>query len=331
MPILLGLAGCGLLVDADQARICRIVLPAIEPAGTRVALRRVRAAEAGVRIDYEAVSGAGTLPRHAVCRFGPGRDLVGVTTDRGEVPGPRVFLLKRYYIDTPEGAAGDPGAAPPEADLPEIPAALAHLLQHVLLGLPGAAIYGLLAAAYALVFGLVGRIHLAFGEIAAVGAAVAGLVAAAMAADAPSSPVLGLGAGLAAALGASGLHNLVAGHAAFVEVPPGRAQASLVATLGLALALSEYLRLAGGGHPDWIPPLGAEPVPLARAGAFVVTATPAAILTGAVGALAAGALIVVMRRSRFGRAWRAGADDRLALALCGVDGRRLLQIGRAHV
>ena len=327
LPVLAGIAGCALLVDADQARICRIVLPAIEPAGARIALRRVRPAEAGVRIDYETDSaGNGASPRHAVCRFGPGADLLGITTDRGEVPGPRIFLLKRYYIDTPEGAAADPGPVPPGQDLVVIPAGLAHLLQHVVLGLPGVAIYGLLASAYALVFGLVGRVHLAFGEIAAIGAAVAGLVVAVMSAGALSSSIQGLAAGLAVAIAAAALHNAVAGHLAFILVPAGRAQASLVATLGLSLALSEYLRLVGGATPDWIPPLGAEPIPLARAGTFVVTATPAALVAGLLGTLAAGATILVMRRSRFGRDWRAGSDDPLAAALCGIDGRRLVGV-----
>ncbi|WP_375461351.1 branched-chain amino acid ABC transporter permease [uncultured Enterovirga sp.] len=324
-PALAAAAGCAILVDADQARICRVALPAIEPAGTRIALRRVRAAEAGLRIDYDAIpTDGGTLARHATCRFGPAKDLVGITTDRGEVEGSRIFLLKRYYVDTPEGIAADPGEPPPGANVPEVPAWLAHLLQHLLLGLPAAAIYGLLAAAYGLLFGLVGRIHLAFGEIAAIGAAAIGLVAAAIAAGGPGLLVPGLLAGLLVALAASALHNFVAGHAAFVLVPAGRAQASLIATLGLSLALSEYLRLVGGTTPDWIPPFGAEPIALARAGTFLVTVTPATLLTGGVGAGAALALVLYLRRSRFGRMWRAGADDMLAAALCGIDGRRLV-------
>ncbi len=49
-----------------------------------------------------------------------------------------------------------------------VPRALAIGLQHALFTLPPVAIYALLAAAYALVYGLVGRINLAFGELAAV-------------------------------------------------------------------------------------------------------------------------------------------------------------------
>ena len=46
---------------------------------------------------------------------------------------------------------------------------VAYGLQQAINGLPLAAIYALLAAAYSLVYGLVGRINLAFGELAAAG------------------------------------------------------------------------------------------------------------------------------------------------------------------
>ena len=52
-----------------------------------------------------------------------------------------------------------------------MPEPVAYLAQQVLVSLPRTGIYGLLAAAYALVFGLVSRINLAFGELAAVGVA----------------------------------------------------------------------------------------------------------------------------------------------------------------
>ena len=61
------------------------------------------------------------------------------------------------------------------------------------------------------------------------------------------------------------------------------------------------------------------PFGLARAGDFVVTTSADALFSAAV-ALAAGiALVLAMRLSRFGREWRAYADDALAAALFGVD------------
>lgn len=330
-PALL-LGGCA-LVDPDQARICRIAIPALEPAGTRIGPRRIRTVAAGtVRIDYRAETpGAAAAERFVACRFDPGLpgNLVAITTDRGEVAGATVYFLLHYYVDSQEGVGADPGPGGPEAGLPELPPALAHLLQHLLVGLPGLAVYSLLASAYALLYGLVGRINLAFGPIAAVGAAAIGLVVAGFAVPgAPVASLLGILVGLPVAIAAAAAHAAVAAHASFALVPAGRSQASLIATVGALIVLSEWLRITGGPVPDWIGPIGADPIPVAaaRAESYVVTLTPAALLDAAVGFSACLGLVALMARSRFGRSWRAVADDGLAAALCGVDGARLLRL-----
>lgn len=114
----LALAGCA-PVDRDQARLCRIALPALEAPGTRIVVQRIAAVEGGVRVAYRATPPAGeTLARFAECRFAPGRrtEIESVTTDRGQVPGATVYLLRRYYVETPEGIAADPGPPEPSGD-----------------------------------------------------------------------------------------------------------------------------------------------------------------------------------------------------------------------
>ena len=276
-----------------------------------------------VRLDYRRGEGR---RRFVLCRFSPpeaglGRqDLDRVATDAGPLTGAALYLLKRYYLDTPEAAAEAP--ARPAPDLARLPAPVAYGAQQFLSGLPRLGIYALLAAAYALTFGLVGRINLAFGELAAIGAAAAGLGVAALSGG--TGPLaLALGGGLVLATAAGGLHGFVAGTAAFRLVPARAGQASLVATIGIALALTEYLRQAGGPRATWIPPLGGLPAEIARAGDFTLTLTAATLATAGAGLVAAAALVFLMRRSGFGRAWRASADDPLAAALCGIDPARL--------
>jgi branched-chain amino acid transport system permease protein len=111
---------------------------------------------------------------------------------------------------------------------------------------------------------------------------------------------------------------------AFRLVSPRSGQAALIATLGLSLALMEYLRLVVGERPPWIPPVWSEPIRIARAAEFVLTVTPISIAVGGIGIAVAIALASAMRWSAFGRAWRAHADDSLAAALFGIDGARLL-------
>ena len=84
-------------------------------------------------------------------------------------------MLIRFWLATPEGRAADPlplGGVETGLDAPPL---VAYVLQQAINGLPLAAVYALLAAAYSLVYGLVGRINLAFGELAAAGGYAAAL------------------------------------------------------------------------------------------------------------------------------------------------------------
>ena len=79
-----------------------------------------------------------------------------------------------------------------------------------------------------------------------------------------------------------------------------------------------------GARDRWMPALFNQPFPLAVSGPFVVTVTPMQLGTAAVALAAAAGVLVVLGRSRFGRHWRAFADDPQAAALVGVAPGRLL-------
>jgi branched-subunit amino acid ABC-type transport system permease component len=326
-------AGCGLSIDADQARICRSTLPALYP-GTAISLVRVmRGTEPhSIRVAFLSIRPGRQSAGHIItCVFAneglsSGKsELTGIVTDRGPVSGANLYFLKNYYLDTPEGIAGDPGSDP-SAVLPVVPAQVAYAAQQILSALPRMAIYAMLASAFALVFGLTKRINLAFGELAAAGAAatVAG-TALVIAGFNLTTPVAGLAVGLVAAVFTGALYSAVGGAIVIGHIRAWSSQPSLIATVGLSLFLMEYLRLVQSPVTVWLPPVWSQTLPIARSGSFVLSATPVSLMTGAI-ALAAGmALIVVMRRSAFGRAWRASADDPLAAALFGVNERGLLR------
>lgn len=328
----LTVASCGLAIDGEQARICRSALPALTPGNVRInVLRASKGPEpASIRLDYEVLRDDRVpLDRSIVCRFaGEGlspnkAELTGIIIDSGPLSETSLYFLKQFYLDTPEGVAGDPGGGL-MGDLPEVPESLAYALQQLLVSLPRTAIYALLAAAYALVFGLVGRINLAFGELAAVGSAatVAGVGIALS--SGVSSPLIGLGFGLGFALFAGALHSAVGGYITIAAVKSKSTQPSLIATVGLSLALMEYLRLVQSPVAVWLPPIWSETWPLARAGTFAVGLTPISLVTSGIGLSAGLALLLTMKASAFGRTWRAYADDPQAAVLFGVDGPRLL-------
>lgn len=333
LALVLLLCGCGLTIDAEQARVCRLTLPALNPGGSRLTVLRTEPwpEPRSLRIEYRvAVESRPPLSRHVICGFAAqglssGKaELVALATERGPVAGATLYLLKRYYVDTPEGQAGDPGPGDPGADLVEIPAQSAYLIQSLLVSLPRTAIYALLASAYALVFGLVGRINLAFGELAAIGGAATVSGVALTLAAGLAAPSLGLGLGLVCAMAASALHGVVGGYFTILRTDGRRPQASLIATIGLSLALMEYLRLAQSPVAVWIPPTWSGAFPLARSGEFIVGVTPMALITATIGFAAGAMLLRCLATTRFGRAWRAYADDPRAATLFGIDGPKLL-------
>ena len=327
--VALALGACSPLLETDQARLCRMALPALEaPNATIVIGGQSEFPDGrGVRVDYRAAApGANLSPHYAECRFlSPGRprksqDLQSLTTDRGKLSDWSLGLLIRFWLATPDARSADPSPLGDVSALASIPRPLAYALQQAVNAAPLAAIYALLAAAYSLVYGLVGRINLAFGELAAAGGYAAGFGVLFAAGQAPLT-MLALALVLAAATASA--FGLASARLVFAPLHRASGQQALVATVGLALFLQEFLRLTQGSRLEWVGPILNEPFALARSEGFFVTATPIALLVAAFAIGAAGALLLLMRLSVFGRQWRAYADDPIAAEMFGIDPRAI--------
>jgi branched-chain amino acid transport system permease protein len=326
LGLTLALAGCG-GVDVEQARICERIVPALEAPGATVEVAGRAAAPgdpAAVLIDYRVRDARGSRAGFAICRFaGTGLEqgrlrLEGVTTRAGALSPVEVFMLRRFWLDLYE-SRGAP------TDAPWGPAReLAYALQLALNAMTLASIYALLAVGYTLIFGLIGRINLAFGVMAVLGAYVAinGITFSVASGGIPLTLLLPLllilVGGYGAALGLA-VERLV-----FRPLCGTASQAPLIATLGLGVALQEAIRLTQGAGERWVQPvLSARSVVMAS-GEFSVTVSAiqaACVLAGLVGF---GLLWLIVQRTRFGQALRAAADDLGMAALCGVRTSRLL-------
>lgn len=112
LAALSALSACESAVDRQRAAICRRAVPALAPAAGVLLLRTgAGPGKDSVRVDYR-VAGDPSRQHWAVCGFGPGAGLVAVTTERGPLNGAALYLLGRYYLDTPEAEAADPGMPP---------------------------------------------------------------------------------------------------------------------------------------------------------------------------------------------------------------------------
>ena len=323
-------AACGRVTDSEQLRLCRALLPVLHAEGT--AFREIRVAPAalgrsGVRIDYAAREpGAAQRTYGLTCGFGGTTferdrlDLVAVEIDGKPIGEGRLTFLRRFLAE-----AGPSETTPSPQHSPELSTAAAYALQQLINALALAAVYALLATGYSLIYGLTGRINLAFGEIAVLGAygAIGGV--AATVALGIADPIAGLALALAIAAALAGGWSWLIGRAVVAPLHARHrlGQPILIATAAVALTLSEFMRLTQGSRERWAPPVFNQPLVLASAENFAVTVTPMQIAVALLGLAAAGAVLVLLGRTRFGRAWRAFADDPGTAALLGVNGERL--------
>lgn len=344
MLLVLALGGCSRLIDTDAVRLCRSLLPVldrnaeqIEVINTAISGRTSRIEQAVV-LDYRVSRGSGQpVIRRISCIYavpatepavdpvlGVAAQLDAVVTDEGALGPLRLHLLKQNWIARGASAAADPAPFATLGQLPSVSRRTAILLQTVLSALPIISIYALLAAAYALVYGLVGRINLAFGELTIL--AGYGAFIGISAIEGGSATGLGLIAGAGLAFYAGMTQGAALGRWVLLPLVGRPGQHLLIATIGLSLFWSELLRLAQGSSNRWIGPVFNRPLALARDGTYVVTITPMALLLPVVAGLAAALLVLVVNRSRFGRRWRAFADDPKAAEMMGVDPSRLVVV-----
>jgi len=326
--VLSGLVGCG--ADTEQARYCARLIPAFEERSeTVVELGRERSprgdGESGVVIRYRFQARDGADSEHWIdCRFaggplGAGRlALISVATDRDGPLSPLSMQMLRIWLDV-AGSQGfspsrDPtGVAGPTLDHPS------YLLQQLVNAAPVSCLYILLAVAYSLVYAVIGRINFAFGEMSTIGAYAAffGVVLLGAMGGPPLAAALLAVMVFAVCVGA--MYGLATERIVFRPLRGIGSQALLIATIGLAIALREFLRLSQGSRDRWLPPIVTDPHPIVADGTFTVAISTAQLAVLFVTVVLCGALLALMTRTDFGRRHRACSDDAGMAALLGVN------------
>ncbi|WP_131193830.1 branched-chain amino acid ABC transporter permease [Lichenihabitans psoromatis] len=324
----LSLGACTPALDRDQARMCRMVIEALTDDAAVTIVHQslvVAGPDPTIRVDYRLSDvAANATARWVKCSFDNGArrlSLTALRTETGPLSEPRVFMLNRFWLESSDRVPNDPLPIAGAENAVVLPVEIGYWLQQLVNACPSCAVYGLLAAAYSLVYGLIGRINLAFGAFAAIG----GLAALIVVLGLSGLPVwLILPGSIAIAILCTLCHGLAISRLVFQPLQGATGQQGLVATVGLSLFLGEYLRLVQGSQARWIVPMLDTPQALARDDAFTVTVTPIAVLVSLVAGVAAAALLRAMTSSRFGREWRAFSDDPRAAALFGIGRNRIV-------
>ncbi len=344
LALLAALGGCS-ESDWQQKALCEALVPLIEPSDAQITLHRVTSdsdKSGRVTVLYRTERPQnGDVPKrtdfhHVICQFaGSGFAdtrlfLQSVETSNGAISDTQlIFLNKRWLGDVEaltlaqkslmrEGQARIQGFVTLSAEN-------GYFLQQIINAGPSTSLYALLAVAYSLVYGLTNRINLAFGEIATIGAF--GALIGVLTAIGFGAPQVSTAVPLALVLAFSiaGWSGATIGKIVFLPLLGRSSQPLLVATIGLALVIQEFIARAQGVRERWLEPILADHYRIADGPFEVVVTTMQLVVTGGSGLLIL-LVVVGIRFSRFGRAWRAVADDRTMARMLGINVDRVILV-----
>ena len=201
-----------------------------------------------------------------------------------------------------------------------------YFLQQLINGLTLGAIYGLIAIGYTMVYGIIGMINFAHGEIYMIGAFIALI----------SFLVLGGGAGgwiplaLITVLLVSMVLTAVYGWAlerlAYRPLRGSPRLAALISAIGMSIALQNYVQLAQGARTKALQPVIKGGFTIAESDGFSVVLSHMQIIIIVVTLVLMTGFSLMIARTSLGRAQRACEQDRTMAALVGVDVDRTISL-----
>ncbi len=197
-------------------------------------------------------------------------------------------------------------------------------LQQVFNGLSLGAIYALIAIGYTMVYGIIGMINFAHGEIYMIGAytGLVTLTAVGVGTGVPL-PIL-LAVMLIVAVAVTGCYGFAIERVAYRPVRGGPRLVALISAIGMSIFLQNWVALGQGARDAAVPYLVSGSANVEFASGFVVTAPYSRILIIAVTVVLMIALTLFIRYSRMGRACRACAQDLRMANLLGIDTNKVI-------
>jgi branched-chain amino acid transport system permease protein len=201
-------------------------------------------------------------------------------------------------------------------------------LQQLINGIALGSIYGLIAIGYTMVFGIIGMINFAHGDVFMLSAFIALILFLALTQFlALSSLPLVFVLVLIAAMALTSLWNFVIERVAYRRLRGSFRLAPLISALGTSIFLANFVYLVQGPRNKAVPPIFSDVIHItAGAGGYNVTLSYKQILIVGVTAVLLALFWYVVQKTPLGRAQRACEQDAKMAALLGVDVDRTIAL-----
>ena len=195
------------------------------------------------------------------------------------------------------------------------------LLQQIINGLVQGSVYALVALGYTMVYGILGLINFAHGEVVMIGAMVA-LAVLQMLLSAALTPMVAIALSLLVAIAACMALGYSIERIAYRPLRHAPRLAPLITAIGVSIVLQNLAMMIWGREYHAFP-LPVENQLHALGGAIISDVQLAIIV---IALLIMTALMVIVHRTRMGRAMRAVAENPSAATLMGVDINRVISL-----
>ncbi len=196
-------------------------------------------------------------------------------------------------------------------------------IQQLVNGLTLGSVYGLIAIGYTMVYGIIGMINFAHGEVYMVSAYLAAISIAVLTFfGVDSFPLVILGT-LIFTIVVTGVYGLAIERVAYKPLRNSTRLAPLISAIGISLILQNYVQISQGARQQGIPTMLEGTLRFSVGEGFVmITHTKLFILAAAVIGMLA--LTFVIKNTRLGRMCRATQQDRKMAQILGINTDRII-------
>ncbi len=201
-----------------------------------------------------------------------------------------------------------------------------QFLQQIINGLTLGSIYALIAIGYTMVYGIIGMINFAHGEIYMIGAYVGMVMITALGLFGLHTIPLVLLLTLAVSILVTSAYGWTVERVAYRPLRGSPRLVPLISAIGMSIFLQNYVQLGQGARDVSMQPLIAGGWRFGAEGGFQVYLSYMQVLIAVVTVVFMTGLTLFIGRSRLGRACRACAEDRAMANLLGIDTDRVISL-----
>jgi branched-chain amino acid transport system permease protein len=201
-----------------------------------------------------------------------------------------------------------------------------YFIQQMINGLSLGAIYGLIAIGYTMVYGIIGMINFAHGEIYMIGAFISFICFTLLAGLGVTSVPLALFMVLLVAMAFTAMYGWTVERVAYRPLRSAPRLAPLISAIGVSIVLQNYIQLAQGARVKALPPMVTGHLTLIESGGMTVTLSYVQILIMSTTLLLMAGFTWMITQTALGRAQRACEQDQKMASLLGVDVNRTISL-----